>query len=942
MSRLLRLIVWCVVLASPAWAAPWPEVPSDLPADPALRAGKLENGLRYFVLPNQTPKGRASLRLVVAAGSLLERDDERGLTHFVEHMAFRGTKEHPAGSLGADLERLGLAMGPDNTAFTFTDHTIYHLELPDTSDETLRTGLRTFREYAESITFDPALIERERGVVLSEMSTRDTPDYRLGRALEKFLWKSSRALERSPIGLANQLRTFTREQFVAYYDAWYRPERLAVIVVGDADPERVTALIHERFDSLKARGEPRPEPADLATAEPSVQDVGGWSDAGFGGLTLLFQHPYADPLQASTTATRAANLQRDLAFAMFQQRLSLIAMKLGSSFVAPSTSHYEGPPGWSVAQVSVNGRADNWRIIARDVEQEHRRVFLHGFTTQELRTAKVSLTANIEEAVRSASTRQSEGLAAHLVWALLRGHVFSTPETYWRDIQPLLERTTAADCTAAFRSTWSTKAPHVFYASFTGLGVTRDDVAKLLNESRLVEVKPPEEKPEPVFAYTDFGPPGKLVREDRVDDLDVRLTEFANGVRLNFKQTDFESDHVDVHVRVGTGKATQPENQPGLDMLASTALISTGLKRHSNEDISRIFAGHPMQLGFGVDWDCGCFSARCSKRDLPLCLQMITAFLTEAAYSADMMSSVRASFGTTYQHYANSPGGPTLMIAERVLAGGDHRWGVPLGDELFARNLDELAAWLEPQFKHGGIEMSVVGDVPWEEARDLVARTLGALPQREARAAAKPGPVFHAAPPPKSMIISASNPQMKQVSLALLFPIPDQGEVRAERRLHLLAAIVEDRLRHKIREELGATYSPDASLVDHEAQPGLDYLWCYADVDPARYPQVAVIMKRELQALHDRGPTDDEFTRAKNPFVSDRLADLRSNAYWSYTVLRDAQERPERLTAARNRTEDTKAITREEIAELATRYLQIPKSFFFVSVPGVQPMARPK
>ena len=185
-----------------AVAAPlWPELESDLPPDPALVRGMLPNGLRYLILPNAEPKEKISLRLLVRVGSLHENDDERGLAHFVEHMAFRGTKAFPAGSMVAALQRLGIALGPDSTAFTSYDHTIYHLELPDTREATLREGLRAFREYADAVTFDAKLIEQERGVILNEMASRDTPEARAYDANFAFLWPGSREIRRKPIGL---------------------------------------------------------------------------------------------------------------------------------------------------------------------------------------------------------------------------------------------------------------------------------------------------------------------------------------------------------------------------------------------------------------------------------------------------------------------------------------------------------------------------------------------------------------------------------------------------------------------------------------------------------------------------------------------------------------------------------------------------------------------
>ena len=243
-QRHFCLIGLCVFVLRAA-AAPWSGVTSDLPPDPSVRWGTLPTGLRYAVMPNAEPKGRVSLRLLVAAGSLHESDDEQGLAHFIEHMAFRGTKAYPRGALVPALEHAGIALGPDNTAFTTNSFTIYHLELPDGKEPTLRLGLGVFREYAGAISFDPDLIEIERGVILSEKDSRNTPDARVSQANQELLWPGSRLVRRPPIGKEENIRHFTREQFKAFYDAWYRPERMAVVMVGDFTTDDGARLIGE-------------------------------------------------------------------------------------------------------------------------------------------------------------------------------------------------------------------------------------------------------------------------------------------------------------------------------------------------------------------------------------------------------------------------------------------------------------------------------------------------------------------------------------------------------------------------------------------------------------------------------------------------------------------------------------------------------------------------
>ena len=623
--RFKRLLTLGLLAALTARASPWVDLPGDLPEDPAIKFGTLPNGLRYAIRPNAEPKDRISLRLLVSAGSLVERDDERGLAHFVEHMAFRGTKAYPQDTLVTTLERSGIGLGPDNTAFTSYDYTVYHLELPDTTPGMLRLGLEVFREYASNVTFDPDAIAKERGVVLSEKATRDTPQQRLFDANLWSLWPDSRQYHRAPIGLESSIRQFTREQFVAFYDAWYRPERIAVIIVGNVQPAEAEALLTKILGPLAARAPPRPEPPDLIPTHATVPDVAMFVDDSLGGVRFNFTHPQPHPLAPNTHAERVTYLHRALSFAMFAKRLEWTARRRGGTYVAPGVSTETFMPGWEVVSFSASGRSENWRSLAADLEQEHRRAFLLGFTEDELKLAKASVARNYEQAVRSASTVRSESIAAQIEGNLLYGGVLSTPEAAQLDLAADRAAATTAQCNRAFKAAWTNKPLHVLVTTNSLFTATRNAICDALNQSRDVKVRQTRPPEDVKFHYTSFGRPGKLALEEYLADLDVHLGRFDNGVRLNFKPTPFEADAVRVTVRVGTGKATQPADQPGLDLLARHGFIRSGLDRHTEDELDALLTHHVLNVQFDVEPDAFVFTAQCARRDLLLTMQMIGA-----------------------------------------------------------------------------------------------------------------------------------------------------------------------------------------------------------------------------------------------------------------------------------------------------------------------------
>ncbi len=914
----------------------WPEVESDLPPDPGVSRGRLPNGVRYAIMPNAEPKGRVSLRLLVATGSLYERDDERGIAHFVEHMVFLGTKSHPGDSLARELQRLGLAIGAHNTAFTSYDSTTFHLELPATDDAMLRRCLQALREYAAEATFAEEAMTRERGVVLNEWAARADSGFFAGCANTAFLWPRSRRAERVPIGLTQTIQACTRKQLVAFYRAWYRPERFAVIVVGDVPRERAEALVREVFGPVKPHGRARDEPSDLIPVAASNPNVLVFSDASQTGVACLFEHPQPFPREADTPARRTEALRAGLAFAMFQARLEKYAAQYPGAFVNPRAEIDYGAPGWRTAILTAAGRLDSWRQMVGALEREHRRAFQQGFSEDELRIARANSANGFEESVRSAATRPSGWLADALVSCLRYGLVFPTPGTVRDDLAPALAATTAAECTAAFRRCWTQAAPHVFLAAERGIPVDASGVTAVLNDSRKQATQDPGRKSAATFGYTDFGPPGALVRDDTLADLDVHLAEFANGVRLNFKRTAFVADWVEIRVRVGTGQLGQPASPPGLGLFANFAFAAGGLGRHSVQDLDDLLAGHSVNVQFGVATDAFVFDSNCARRDLLPGLQLITAYLTDAAYRPEALDVVRARISAMYSGLAESAGHPITMLSGRILAGGDRRFGMPAFDEVIALNMASLAGWLGPELKNGSIEMSVVGDASWEEVRAAVARTLGALPRRPPRTAAAEDARVRSPEPPADPWRFSTPPTGRQVALAWAWAVPDLASIQQERRFDLLAGVVADRLRARLREQLGATYAPSAGFTSNEGFPSYSYLMAYAEVLPADAIRADALVRATIEDLRTNPLGADEFARVMQPFLRARDDNLRTNPYWCITVLSDAQERPQRIGAARDRAVDSASITPAEIQALARRYLTPGRMFHFVATPSAR------
>lgn len=922
-------------------AADFPHESSDLPADPAIKWGKLDNGLRYALLRNAEPKGRISARLAIKAGSLQENEDQRGLAHFLEHMAFNGSTHFPAANVIEFFQKLGMDFGGDTNASTGFDRTIYQLELPDTKPETLRESLTWFADVGGGILFNPSEIDKERGIILSEKRARDSVGLRTFMAEMDFLVPDTRLPHRLPIGTEEVLRNAQRDRFVEYYNAWYRPDNMVLVLVGDIDASAVEPLVKEIFGALSARG-PAPANPRLGTVTPTSEveaRLHTEMEAGATNVSIQTVVPYA--FEPDNAANRLKYLPRTLALRMLNRRLSILAKKEGAPFLGGVVGASEQFNLFRNVAIELNCRPDQWQAALAVAEQELRRALEHGFQPEELAEAVAEMTNNLEQAVRTAPTRRSADLADEITGNLIDDEVATHPASDQGLYLPALAVIKPETCTAALREAWSEAAGRkLFVSGNVDIPHAQQNISAAYTASTRVAVAAPAKIEQGAFAYTDFGKPGKVEERKAVEDLGATLIEFKNGVRLNLKATDFEAGRIRINVRLGGGTLSAPADQRGLPILANAAFTTGGLGKHSVDDLQRLLAGKTVGLGFGATSDAFTFGAATNRADLLLQLQLFCAFITDPGFRPESIRQLHKLAEQVYQRLEHQPDGPFQLEVSNLLAGGDPRFGLPAKEVLLSRNLDELKAWLTPQFARGPIEIAIVGDFDADATIDAVAQTFGALPKRdkkpaytEARKVTPP-----AEPLAKEYTVVSEIPK---AIVRLYWPGTDARDVKLTRRLRMLSDVFADRLRVEIREKLAATYSPNAATDLSETYPGYGWLVAEATVAPGDARQVADAIKKVAAELNAGTVSDEELERARQPILTALRDSSRTNPYWLGTVLAAAQEFPDRLDWSRNRYTDNESITAAELTALAKQYYDPAKvSEFIVRPVAAHPAAK--
>lgn len=908
--------------APPTASTPWPQEESDIPADSKAVFGALDNGMRYLILPNSEPPKRLSLRLHIAAGSLMESEDQRGLAHFLEHMVFNGSKNFTPAELIPRMQRLGIAFGAHVNAYTSFDETVYMLDLPDQTADTMKLGFTVMRDFGDGALLKIEEIDNERGVILSEKTSRDSVGYRLMQKQFSQLLPDSLLTKRFPIGEEEIIKTAPRERFADFYQRYYTPSRMTFVVVGDVDPAAMEARIRETFSSLTNPENPGSDPdmGSVTAAEGIQPAVFADKEAPGTELGLLSVDPYTP--KTDSKETRISQMPLSVANSILGLRFNRLAKTEGSPILGGSASKQDLFNFVELGSIDLQIADDRWEDSVPVLEQEFRRAMEYGFTAAELAEAKANLLNAYQQAVKSKDTRPSDMLATAIARTINEGRILTTPETDLSIVESGLDSLTAEDCHKAFAAFWKDRGMHLILTTKIEPAEAEETLERLYNESSTKPVDPPKKEEIASFAYTEFGEPGTVESETEIEDLSITQLQLSNGVTVNLKPTDFEKNSISITAKIGRGRLSMPANKVGLAEFAGAVIEGGGIGEHKADELQRIFAGKNIGFGFAVGEDAFSLSGQTTPEDFDLQMDAMTAQILHPGYHPEAISQFQKQIPMLYQQLKHTAAGP-MQNMSTWLKGDDPRFSFPeTPDTFLAYTADDVKPWIDEAFTKADIELSIVGDFDPEAILPAILRTFGAIDKRAAPLelpADARKVVFPDSPQTKSFTYESKIPQGRAVIIWKTDGIRENEE--HFRRLNLLGDILGDRLREEIREKLGASYSPQAGVNGSTALDDFGFMITLSVGKPEDIEKLVEVSETLAATLAKDGATADELDRARKPALSDIDKTLRDNGYWLSNVLSGSQQAPRKLELARSRKSDIESITLEEINELAAKYL---------------------
>jgi zinc protease len=900
------------------------------PEDPVpfmekVRTGKLPGGLTYFLLENSKPENRAYLTLAVDAGSVLEKDDEQGLTHFVEHMAFNGTSRFPESELINYLRSLGMRFGPEVNAYTSYDRTVYGIEVPtealggETGKRVPAKALAVLDDWTRAIVFNPKDVDEERAVIMEEYRSRLGAGERVIRKMFPLIFAGSPYADRLPIGLQEIIENAPAERLEAFYKRWYRADNMAVVIVGDFDAALLEAELASHF-SAASPAEPLDRPRyDLPAPRKDLLQTAVITDP---ELTYTRVDLYSKR-SLKAPGVDLASYREGIIDYLVEKMLDF---RFGEAVVKSDTPYVGAGAGSirygrssrfyiMVAQAKSGAAEESLTALLREKESMIR----YGFTAAELAIAKGALVSNLERLVSEKDRQESFGYADSLTDYFLEGKPVPDVEWELEAVKKLLPNIGAREISAAVKDYFSPGDFRIFISapeSETGLpGEKR--ITELVRQSAAMKIDPPVESALE-SELLPWQPMAGEIRGESVDgETGALVWELENGAKLILKETNNRNNEIVLFAMARGGTMSASPEDFVSARLASEMAEASGLGPYSMPDLVKRLADKQVSLGSWTDRYTRGFRGSATRRDLKSLFELLYLSFTDPRLDKGAIDAMIDQYRTDLAHRNESPETVFSDEVSRVISGG-HPYYKPLETEdLAGADMEKAGAFIKRGLNPGDYTFVFTGNIDIEAMRDLAETYIASIP---------PSAPWNTWTDPQirrpgktESVVRKGQEDRSMVFMGWYDPLPFTEEAGAA--VSALNEYLEIRLTEDIREALGGVYSIYAGLSLSPAPRGELVMNVQFICDPKRAEELSGAVEKLIRQTAEGPVNPDTFAKSIEALKKGWEASMQSNSYIAQSYANSSVLLDTPLSRLNKRPDLYGKVKPEEIREICRRLL---------------------
>lgn len=897
-----------------------------LPVDPNVKIGKLANGLTYYIRKNAKPEKKVELRLAVNAGSVQENDNQQGLAHFMEHMGFNGSKHFPKNELVDFLQKTGVDFGADLNAYTSFDETVYILSLPTDEAGMFDKGLTVLEDWAFHNLLDKNEIEKERGVVLEESRLSKGSWERMSRQYFPKLFHGSKYAQRLPIGKDDVLKNFKYETLKSFYTNWYRPNLMAVIVVGDIDPADAEKKIIAHFGPAKNPANAPARPAIIPIAPRTAPEAMVITDEEATNTTVQIYN-YVKPAKlAKTWGDYREGIIEGLVSSLISQRLSELTQKENPPFIFANTSFSQFIRGYStfssfamIGQGSVQDAVD--ALIA-----ETNRARQYGFLQTELDRAKATLLNGAEKAFNEKDKSES----GQVVWQYVNNFLQKTGipgvEHRYKFLQQVLPTITIAEVNAVAKKMPGTNNAFALVQAPSKLKDKLPNNAGVLSTlvaANKKEVKAYEEKVVAAKLLDKDPVPGKITSEKKNENLGTTDITLSNGVTITLKPTTNKNDEILMDAwRVGGFHKFDLADKQNAEH-AANIVRQMGISNLSPTDLRKFLSGKTATVYPYINSHEEGIEGRSSVKDFETFLQMLNLYFTAPRKDKALFNSFVTKQKAQLQFLMQDPQAFFADTVSKVLY-NNNPWAsaVPKPEDFDKLDLDKSFAIYKQIYDNAyGMHFTFVGKLDGENIKSLLEKYIGSLPSKEKENTVKDNGIRLVQGP---QTLNVKKGKESQSFISLMFEGQAEDSYDAKMKLAALLEAINIKITEKLREEMSGIYGGGLGGSIQE-RPYVHYtISASIPCGPENVAKLTDSLVAIIKNFQEKGPEQKDLDKVKETWRKQYHVGLQSNDYWleklsSAWINRD---NPEDILIFE---EKVNALTVKDLQEAAKKFLPLDK-----------------
>jgi zinc protease len=894
-----------------------------LPVDPDVKIGKLPNGLVYYIRKNAEPKNRAELYLGNKIGSLMENEDQLGLAHFTEHMAFNGTTDFPKNEIINYLQKAGVRFGADLNAYTGFNQTVYQLPIPTDSAAVFKTGFKILANWAGKVSMDGKEIDNERGVIIEEDRQRGkNAQQRMSKQLLPFLLGDSRYAKRIPIGDVDLLQKFTHDKIRNFYKDWYRPNLQTVIAVGDFDVNEVEKLIIENFSGLKnpANEKPRTYYSIPDNVQPLVK-IATDAEQPYNVAQVIYKQKQG-PLK--TEADYKLQLMQNMVNSMLGARINEIMQKGTAPFLFAQSAYgpYQGGMIWDLNALQTVAVAKTGAELEKALTAalaENERMAKFGFTAGELETVKKKIEASNEKQFKEKDKTKSSAYVQQYLNNFLIGSAIPSEEFTHALTKKLLQTITLAEVNAAAKAMVTkdnqiivVQAPEKEKANLPSEAAL---IATLKNAGNGVTPYVDNAVNKPLIAQTPKA--GTIVSQTKNDKVGVTMLTLSNGVKVVLKPTDFKNDQV-IFSSFGKGGSSLASNDDFVSADNANLIAQSGVGDFNPTQLSKYLAGKSVGAGAYIADLYQGFSGSSSPKDLETAFQLIYAYATNPRKDAEIFNKNVSDMKVITANKSSNPSSVYADTVQAVMANYNKR-GMPTTlSDLDKISIDKAFAFYKDRFAdNSGQTFVFVGNFDVEKIKPLITTYLASLPSLNKNE----NFVDNGINPPKGKVSKTVKKGLEdKATVQLIFH--DDYTFNAENNVMLdaLKASLDIKITERLREKESGVYSPGVSLSLEKYPTAHYYFTISFNCAKANVEKLINAALEEVSAFRQNGVTTEDLQKFKSEELRQEELSLRDNGYW-LNYLSNRLKYGDNIEQVLDNTKRINGVTVEATKAAAQKYL---------------------